>query len=266
MRLDEWSGSKWMRKIASLLRLSRRPVCDESRVAFKALRAARTQGTMVDVGAHFGGSLARFARAGWWIVAFEPDSENRKRLAESFGGLSNVIIDPRGVSDQPRERVTLYRSDQSTGISGLSAFHSSHVPGESVDLTTLEGACVEHGLSEIDFLKIDTEGFDLPVLKGLPWNRVVPRLILCEFEDSKTKPLGYAFHDLARFLEARGYKLIVSEWYPVKRYGGTHDWRGFNVYPCELSDPKAWGNVLAARDDDLYHSLLRECDLTAPTA
>jgi hypothetical protein len=86
----------------------------------------------------------------------------------------------------------------------------------------------------VDFLKIDTEGFDLMVLKGYPWTQSPrPRVILCEFEDAKTVPLGYDFHQLAAFLVGEGYQLIISEWYPVKAYGGLHRWRRFT----HLSQP-----------------------------
>jgi hypothetical protein len=85
-------------------------------------------------------------------------------------------------------------------------------------------------------------------------------MILCEFDDSKTVPLGYTFHDLANYLIKQGYKLLVSEWYPIKKYGGPHDWRCFSPYPCELEDPKAWGNIMATKEDSLYHSLIQLCN------
>lgn len=86
------------------------------------------------------------------------------------------------------------------------------------------------------------------MLQGFPWERGQPAVIECEFEDTKTVPLGYTFHDLARFLVERGYTVYVSEWHPIIRYGIRHDWRALMRYPCELADPKGWGNLLAFRD------------------
>ena len=37
-------------------------------------------GTMLDVGAHFGNSLAPFEKDGWTVYAFEPDQANRALL------------------------------------------------------------------------------------------------------------------------------------------------------------------------------------------
>jgi FkbM family methyltransferase len=218
---------------------------------------------MIDVGAHLGGALSLFAHSGWRVYAIEPDSENRKKLETTFGSLQNVVIDSRAMSDQTGVQAILYRSTESTGISGLSSFHPSHRPGEVVNVTTLGHFFDEQGITNqsVDFLKIDTEGFDLRVLKGIPWHKISPRLILCEFEDSKTIPLGYTFHDLAKFLVAHGYKLIVSEWYPIERYGVSHKWRQFATYPCKLMDTGAWGNILATNDDSLYDALLQICNI-----
>lgn len=234
---------------------------DESGIVFAALGADKVKGVMIDVGAHHGGALAPFARSGWQVYAFEPDSINREKLAANFGELPNVVIDSRAVSDHLAEKAILYRSKESTGISGLSSFHPSHQAGEEVEVTTLDEFLASQGLEdqEITFLKVDTEGFDLHVLRGFPWQKTSPRVILCEFEDSKTLPLGYTFQDLADFLVEKGYRLVVSEWHPVEKYDLPHHWRRFTPYPCHLEHPQAWGNIFAVRDDGDYNSLLQIC-------
>lgn len=252
--------SRFLKALRAHLSLRDSPAApNEASLVFNVLNAGGHTGTMVDVGAHLGGSLAPFARSGWRVIAFEPDSENRSKLLNEFGHLANVIVDPRGLSNSVSEGATLYKSKVSSGISGLSAFHHTHVAGETIDVTTLELACREHRISRIDFLKIDTEGFDLFVLKGLAWNALSPLFILCEFEDAKTVPLGYTFHDLADYLVSLEYRLIVSEWYPIERYGEQHSWRCFNTYPCQLQDSRAWGNIFAVREADHYTALLSVC-------
>ena len=104
----------------------------------------------------------------------------------------------------------------------------------------------EHGVETVDFLKIDVEGFERHVLDGYDW-LIKPEVIVLEFEDSKTVPLGYTWRDLADTLVARDYQVLVSEWFPGQRYGGSHRWRRFARYPTELEDPSAWGNLIAAR-------------------
>jgi len=235
---------------------------DEINLVYKILQADVKTGLMIDVGAHQGHTLLPFAERKWKIFAFEPDSANRKVLTDRFGEMQNIIIDPRALSDHAQAKVTLFKSEVSTGISSLSPFHSSHSPAEEVNITTLEIFLKEKNLinQNIDFLKIDTEGHDLFVLKGFPWDSQSPRVIICEFEDAKTSLLGYNFKDISQFLDEKGYKQIISEWHPIKSYGSSHRWRCFLEYPCELTDKNSWGNIIAVKEDDIYQSLLQLCN------
>ncbi len=212
-------------------------------------------GTMVDVGAHHGTSLEGFARRGWRVFAFEPDAKNRSILTKAVRGFPSVTIDDRALSDRAEDRLPFYTSLESSGLSGLLPFDPSHQRQGCVRTTTLRDFCAEIDLREIDFLKIDTEGLDLLVLQGVAWESVRPRLILCEFEDRKTASLAYTFHDMAEFLHRRDYQLLVSEWYPIVRYGARHKWRRFAEYPCRLASNKAWGNIIAVDDPVVYKAL-----------
>jgi len=204
---------------------------------------------MLDVGAHFGTSASYFHKLGWTIHCFEPDPSNRERLQKKFENERNVVIDPRAVSDQPATGVEFFTSEQSTGISGLHAFHESHAQSGRVDITTVEQIIEARALSRIDFLKIDVEGFDLNVLKGVPWDTLNPDVIECEFEDAKTVRLGHRWEDIANYLGDRGYSVYVSEWHPIIRYGIPHDWRRVFRYPGPDMPNDAWGNLLAFKSD-----------------
>jgi FkbM family methyltransferase len=203
---------------------------------------------MVDVGAHRGTSCRPFLESGWRVLAFEPDVNNRTALSnsiDSFLASRKIEIDPRAVGSENKTAAPYFRSDISSGISGLSAFHESHEISGTVDIVTLREAFKKYQYQQIGFLKIDTEGHDLFVLQGYTCEFGKPTVIECEFEDAKTIPLGYSFHELARFLLNKGYTVFVSEWHPIIRYGVRHDWRRMSRYPCELSDQKGWGNLLA---------------------
>jgi FkbM family methyltransferase len=235
---------------------------DETRIVFDLLKDSVTIGLMIDVGAHHGSSLATFAEQGWQVIAFEPDTNNRLILTNTFGAKKNIIIDPHACSDHIQSEATFYTSAESTGVSGLSAFLASHQASEKVPVTTLATALEAHHLlaQPVDFLKIDTEGFDLMVLKGFPWQTAAhPKVILCEFENAKTDPLGYNIYDLADFLVDLHYNLLISEWYPVKTYGSCHRWRRFSSYPCQLVDPKGWGNIFAVKELSQFEQLMGNC-------
>jgi len=222
---------------------------DEGDVIARLAASPGKRGVLVDVGAHHGSSLSRYAKGGWTVLACEPDSANRERLLERFGSAPNVTIDARAVSDAAAEALPFYSSEQSSGISSLHAFHESHEEQETVSVTTVADLAETYGLPRIDFLKIDVEGLDWKVLKGVPWERIQPDVIECEFEDLKTAGLGYSYADMADYLIERGYAVYLSEWHPIVRYGIRHQWRALSRYPAPLGSPEAWGNLLAFRDD-----------------
>lgn len=204
---------------------------------------------MVDVGAHRGTSLVFFVDDDWEIFAYEPDPENRRALESRFGSRTNVHIDPRAVGDQIATDLPFFTSEVSGGISGLSSFDPSHRETGMVDMTTLRAVCDDKNITRIDFLKIDVEGFDFSVLKGVPWERVHPAVIECEFEDHKTVPLGHTVHDVADFLVEKGYAVYFSEWHSIIKYGIAHDWRRLVPYPAADLPPDSWGNIVAFADD-----------------
>ena len=220
---------------------------DETSIVAYLLTESPAGSIMVDVGAHHGGALSSFLGRGWRVVAFEPDPDNRTRLQDNYGTSRLLTVDGRALSDKARAHAAFYTSEESSGIGTLTPFTDGHERSATIAVTTMDRVVKEYDLSTIDFLKIDTEGYDLMVLKGLPWEKVKPRIILCEFEDRKTKPLGYGFHDLAGLLTEKGYSVFVSEWHPIVRYGIRHDWRCLVRYPCKLASPDAWGNLIAFR-------------------
>jgi FkbM family methyltransferase len=215
---------------------------------------------MLDVGAHVGTSAAYFHKLGWSIHCFEPDAKNRAKLMERFNGVDTVTIDPRAVSNEPAKGICFFTSPESTGISGLLAFRDTHAESDRVDVTTLTEIVSTRGISRVDFLKIDVEGFDLNVLKGTPWETVLPDVVECEFEDAKTLKLGHTWTDVAEFLRERGYTVYVSEWHPIVRYGIGHDWRRVVPYEGHSMSPNAWGNFLAFRDDPGYEAVANAFD------
>lgn len=235
--------------------LTYKETIDEVNVVFNILK--KEKGTMIDVGAHYGSALGKFADNGWKVFAFEPDKNNRKILTDNYATYPNVTIDPRGCSDKEEENVPFFTSDESTGISGLSSFVDSHLETDKVDIITLSKYIEENKIQNVDFLKIDTEGFDYFVLKGFPFEKIKPKMIVCEFEDKKTIPLGYTYQDLGKFLKKLGYEVVISEWYPIQRYGISHNWNCFKVFPESLDDKNAWGNFVAC-EQSLFKELNKE--------
>lgn len=231
---------------------------DESDLFFRHLADAHpTGGLLVDVGAHHGGSIRPFCDSGWVVHAFEPDPKNRKILKQNVDPSWSLHINEEAIAEVDGEVVDFFASPESSGVSGLSPFLDSHERVAQVETVRLSTYLARHELGHVDYLKIDTEGHDLFVLKSFPWGDDAPDAIECEFEDNKTVDLGYRSDDLAAFLIDKGYHVLVSEWHPIVRYGISHDYRILRRYEPDSISPSAWGNFLAVRSEEAADALVR---------
>lgn len=134
-----------------------------------------------DVGANIGNRVEVFLALGSKVVAVEPQQDCVAELKRKFG--SRISIIEKGLGEK-EEQKTLYISDTNT-ISSLSkewidsvkdSRFSRHEWNKTaqIELTTLDKLISQFGVPQ--FCKIDVEGFELEVLKGL--HQTVPCLSL----------------------------------------------------------------------------------------
>lgn len=242
---------------------SDRLVADESAAVFELLKFHQDQLAQpsdslelvaIDVGAHSGEVTMKARSLGYRVFAFEPNPKVASKFVRLHAGDPKVFLSRAALSSGPEEIRSFFTSDIST-ISTLTPFHRSHVEQNRVFTSTLRTFLSQWEIDSVDVLKVDTEGYDLFVLQGYDWSKHKPRAIVCEFEDAKTRALGYSANDLASFLVEKGYFVFVSEWFPIVRYGGEHAWKG--VYPFgERPVPESsWGNFIAVLEQVNHRDL-----------
>lgn len=141
---------------------------DYERTAIDAfIRLVPTGGTVVDVGANIGVLSLLAARAvgpRGTVFAFEPIRQNRDLASSNAArnGIANIRMIDKAVGDT-EGLLTLYRSEADCGTH--SAGLASGTP-ERVEVVRLEDWASREGLTSIDALKIDVEGFDGFALDG----------------------------------------------------------------------------------------------------
>lgn len=129
-------------------------------------------GVLLDVGANHGTYSAHLRRLAPTarIHAFEPHPASFARLAARLEG-AGVTLVPAALGDSAgtREIFDFAGQDGSTQAS-LSreavALYDAAITGHRTPCTTLDAYLEAQGVGTVDFLKIDTEGFDLHVLRG----------------------------------------------------------------------------------------------------
>ena len=124
-----------------------------------------------DVGANNGSKALLLAKGGAHIICFEPQPECIATLQANFFQHPNVIIVQKGIADTPGTLKLSICSEAST----ISTFSEEWKKGRFADYTwdstidveviTLEDAIKEYGTPV--YIKIDVEGFEMEVLKGL---------------------------------------------------------------------------------------------------
>jgi len=122
-----------------------------------ALKRCTSFRLAVDVGAHVGLWSRNLMFAFDRVVAFEPVAEHRgcfQRNVTGIGQVGQVELLPYALGAKPG----MVSIETEVGSSGNSAVGG---PGE-IEMRTLDS----FGLNDLDFLKIDTEGFEQNVLRG----------------------------------------------------------------------------------------------------
>ncbi|MDE3046293.1 MAG: FkbM family methyltransferase [Verrucomicrobiota bacterium] len=180
-----------------------------------------------DVGAHLGDKTDLYLKLRpKKIVCLEPQPECAESLRHRFARYESVTILQMGCSDHIGE-VPFFINSGATTLSTASpewtilerfqAWESWRTWDKRITIstTTLDALIDQYGIP--DFCKIDVEGYELTVLKGL--TRAIPYLsfeFLPEYLETKTKPcldhlyaLGYR-HFNACFYNTE--KMVYSKW------------------------------------------------------
>jgi len=243
-----WRHLRYHRQIIKHIRWTR---ADEARLEFYAnLIAPET--LVFDIGANMGNRSKIFRELGARVVAFEPQSYCADFLAAAFSGDSEFILDRSALSDAEGETL-MYLGEAHTLSTIDTEWISRMADGgrftthqwnnsETVHVTTLDNAIREYGLP--DFMKIDVEGHEYNVLKGL--NQPVAALSL-EFASESLDNIHNCI-DHMEALTPYEYRLSLAE---TMEFDGT-TWIGAAGIKSHLTaavklDPLVWGDIYARR-------------------
>jgi FkbM family methyltransferase len=170
----------------------------------------KKKGTYIDVGANDVEKFSntkRFYDKGWRGINIEPDYNNYIKFVEKRPEDINLNL---GIGTK-KGSLKFYLFDTDT----LSTFSSDSVEKyktlgfkvieeKLIELVSLEEVISKYlGNEPIDFISIDTEGYDLEVLKSNNWEKYRPKLICVEnFEEDEV--------EVKEFLEDKMYQKIKS--------------------------------------------------------
>lgn len=134
------------------------------------------------------------------IYSFEPNPNTFKILSEKFKERDNVRIFNYGFSSVEKNATLYsYEKDSTSGHASLlkevftDLYKANSIIDFQIFLKTLDGFCKEFSVENIDYIKIDTEGFEFDILKGGTGILMENKISLIQFEFNEMNIINRIF-------------------------------------------------------------------------
>lgn len=183
-------------------------------------------GHVLDVGANVGYTASVFAsrvEPPFRVYSFEPEPANAARLRRVIArlGLEDRVEPVEAAVGDRCGEIPLVLNEGHPGDHRVAAGEPAG-PSVTVPLLSLDSFAAARGLDPVVFVKIDVQGFEMAVSRGM--ERLLaaqPRLAVAfEFDDSAARAYGWDLQTILSFYGERGFAL-----YALDRRGALRDAR-----------------------------------------
>jgi len=196
-----------LRKILARLAAPFRPDAVALRAALGRCRQRTPQiGTLIDVGASNGSwsLLARKFFPGMSCFMIEAQVEHAGALEKlkATGPGFDFVIAAAG----DRDGSVYFQEGDLFG--GVAAHNPTEGGFRQVPMVAVDTLVKERGLQPPFLLKLDTHGFEVPILEGARETLSRTALLVVETYNFQLTPDSLRFHEICAYLEARGFRCV----------------------------------------------------------
>lgn len=227
----------------------------------------------LDIGAHSGEVSGYLLQAGYEVTAFEPCPESYARLMVRLGHVPGFRAFQIALGDSSGEALLHVAQDSTpSGVYDDASVFNSLAPHpmpeglaftQTIPVQTRRLADLhKEGLipEGVSLVKIDTEGNDLEVIRGMgAWRYPV---VLAEFWDAALPFASpgsvYQLGNIAQEMRSRDYFWFIVIY---RIWGQEHT--GFFCNHCR-SVPMSWGNVVFFRNREIFEQAQHWCAAVLP--
>jgi FkbM family methyltransferase len=174
----------------------------------------KTAKVIVDAGANVGSTTLLFAseNPGAEIYSFEPHPDTYQKAVTNIqlNAFDKIQIFNLGLGAVKESKKLYEVIANNPGMNRMMPGENPY-PFRLIEIITLDDFCTEHNISQIDFLKVDVEGFEYFVLLG--GKTIISKthpVIYLELYDHGLKKHGYSASQLIAWLFEMGYTNILN--------------------------------------------------------
>lgn len=167
----------------------------------------KPNGFYIDIGAYdpykYSNTYGLFAR-GWHGINIDPNPKSIEKFNQARPDDINLNI---GISDKPEE-LTYYNFKEAAFNTFskrlVDSYKTSPLSTAQIKVRRLDEVLNEYvaPLQKIDLMTIDTEGYDLNVLKSNNWNKYRPTVVAVEFDVNDNR--------IDKYMAAQKYKPVCN--------------------------------------------------------
>jgi len=184
-------------------------------------------GVVFDVGANIGNYSRRVreANSSARIYAFEPHPATYRKLQDNVAGLHIEAVNAGAGSLRGTLHLYDYAEDDGSTHASLyldviEKIREKKATVHEVKVVTLDDFAEQHGITRVHLLKIDTEGYELEVLKGFRKHLEANQVDLIHFEFNDTNVVSRVFFkDFMELLPNYDFfRMLPNELAPIEKY------------------------------------------------